>query len=112
MAVVRLDTLRTVGFASITTGYAVIGTAIQHNWRLMHITNSSNGDIFISADGINDNVFVPASSFVLYDISTNSATNQGPTDLVFAKFTQFYIRYSTAPTSGSVYLTGIYAQGE
>ncbi len=112
MAIVRLDTVRSLAFGGISGSYAAVGTPIQHNWREVHFINNTDGDVFFSADGINDNVFVPAGSFALYDIASNSNSSVGATDLLFALFTQFYVKQSVAPTLGSVYVQGFFARGE
>lgn len=110
MSVARADSLRSVAFGSITNSYTNLGTPLTHNWRMWRITNNTNGDMFFSFDGTNDNLFVPANSFVLYDISANDDTTNNP--LFMSLGTQFLIKYSSAPTSGSVYLEGFYAQGQ
>lgn len=112
MAIVRLDTIRTLAFGGISGAYAAVGTPIQHNWRVVHFLNNTDGDVIFSADGINDNVFVPKGSFVLYDVASNSNSSVGSTDLLFALFTQFYVKQSTAPTLGSVVVQGFFARGE
>ena len=89
-----------------------VGTPIQHNWRAVHFVNNTDGDMIFSADGINDNIFVPKNSFVLYDIASNSNSSVGATDLLFALFTQFYVKQSTAASKGDVYVQGFYARGE
>ncbi len=112
MAIVRADTLRSLAFGGISGTYAAIGTALTHNWRMFRVTNNTNGDLFISLDGTNDNFFVPAQSFVLYDMSTNAPPISESDNFVMQIGTIFYAKQSTAPTSGSVYAEGIYARGE
>ena len=109
MTVVRIDAWKTANFSVITSSYTALGTPVQNNWRAFRITNNTDGDMAFSLDGTTDNLFVPAFSFVLYDVCANSAPDKDA--LVFQLFTQFYIRYVTAPTKGDVYLEGIYARG-
>jgi len=105
----RFDALRSLGFASISGTYATLGTALGHASRVFRIINATNGDIFISVDGTTNNFFLPSNSFVLYDI----ASDDDPTDQFRVSLgTQFYVKQSTAPSSGSVYLEVIYGQGE
>ena len=107
--IARFDQLRSVGFASISGTYTALGTALGHASRVFRISNSTNGDMFVSVDAVNDNFFLPAGSFVLYDI----ASDDDPDDRFrVSKGTQFYVKQSTAPTSGSIYLEVIYGQGE
>jgi hypothetical protein len=78
--------------------------------RMIRIINNTNGDVFISFDAVNDNLFVPANSFVLYDGTANN--EDAVLYFVFAIGTQVYIKYSSAPSTGSVYVETIYGQGE
>lgn len=116
---VRVDTLRTVAFGGISANYAVLGAAFTHRIRILKITNNTDGDLFIgfnalvtapASDGTADGDIVPAGGFVLYDFTSNSEPTGS--SLVFEVGTQVWVRQSTAPTSGSVYLTTIYARGE
>jgi hypothetical protein len=111
MAIVRIDAYRTTNFATITGSFTTVGAALTKNWRMFRIVNNTNGDLIFSVDGTTNNLFVPANSFVLYDCATNAPPIQSSDTFVFAIGTQFYVKSSTAPTSGDVYIEGIYAQG-
>lgn len=107
--IARVDAVRSLGFASISGTYAAVGTPFGHAVRIIRFINSTNGDMFFSFDGTTNNLFVPAGSFVLYDI----AANDDPNDIFrISKSTQIYVKQSTAPSSGSVYVETIYGQGE
>lgn len=106
--VVALETLRSVAQASITNAYLPIGTPITHNARAIRFINNTDGDLFISDDGTNNKYFVPKTSFVLYDFSSLSAGVSISYPLAYATGTQFYVKYSSAPTTGSLYLEVIY----
>lgn len=112
MAVVRADSLRSKAAGSITGSYTTLGAVITHNWRVFKITNNTDGDMFISFDGTTDNLFVAMSSFTLYDLSTNAPPLSEIDNLVLGINTQFYVRYSSAPTTGSIYIEGLYARGD
>lgn len=112
MSILRVDAYRTKNFAMITASYTTVGAAVEHNWRAFRITNNTNGDMIFSLDGTTNNLFVPANSFVLYDISTNSTPLSVTDNLLVQLGTQFYVKYSTVPTAGDVYIEGIYAQGQ
>jgi|ERR1700678_3458792 len=112
MAIVRVDSLRTLAFGGISAAYAPVGAAITHNWRTMKLTNNTNGDLFISLDGVTNNIFLPASSFTLYDLATNAAPINESSSFVLQIGTQFYAKQSTAPSSGALWIEGIYSQGE
>lgn len=103
------DTIRTLLFSSIAATYNPLGTPLAHMARMFRIINATDGDIFFSIDGINDNYFLPAGTFVLYDVTGNSGIDS---NFRIATNTQFYARYSSAPTKNSVYLENIYGVGE
>ncbi len=110
MAIARADTLRTLAFGSISGTYAAVGAVLAKTWRTFKITNNTNGDLLVSFDGINDNLFIPASSFTLYDLSTNAPNDTLQESLVLALGTQIYVKQSTAPTSGAIWVEAFYAK--
>jgi hypothetical protein len=111
MAVVRIDTLRTKANGAITNSYTTVGSALTRNWRMFRITNNTDGDMLFSVDGTNNNLFVPSYSFILYDLATNALNVQDSDWFVMQIGTQFYVKYSTAPTTGDVWIEGIYSTG-
>jgi hypothetical protein len=100
--VAKFDTLRTLAFGGISGTYATVGVVLANPANAFRLINGTNGDILFSVDGTNDNFFVPASSFVLYDIAANKTIPGN--SLQVAAQTQFYAKQSTAPTSGAVYI--------
>lgn len=106
--IVRVDALRSVAFGSITGSYTALGTALQHNFRIIKLVNATNTAMFFSFNGTTDNDYLPANSFSLYDLTTNGVD----VEFVFQKQTQVYVKYASAPASGAVYVMGIYGQGE
>lgn len=110
MAVVRFDALRSLAFGGISGTYAAVGTPLAQNWRMFKITNNTDGDLFVSADGTTNNLFIPAMSFTLYDLSTNAPPISQSDTFVMSIGTQFYVKQSTAPSSGSVFIEGVYAR--
>lgn len=108
MARAKLEALRSLAFGSISGSYAAVGTPTSNPVRLVCITNNTEGDMFFSLDGTTDQLFVAAGSFKLFDITTNHRpVNQD--DFVFEQGTQFYVKQSTAPVSGSVYIEVMYS---
>lgn len=104
----QLEPLRSLAFGSISASYAAVGTPLANPCRLICFTNNTEGNMFFTRDGTTDHLFVAAGSFKLFDISTNHrAVNQD--DLVFETGTQWSVRQSTAPTSGSVYIEALFA---
>lgn len=100
--VAKFDTLRTLAFGGISGTYAAVGPILANPANAFRLINNTDGDMFFSDDGTNDKWFVPASSFVLYDISSNRTSPSNTLQL--AAQTQFYVRQSTAPTKNAVYI--------
>jgi hypothetical protein len=107
--IVSVDVLRSLGFASISGTYATIGTSFGHPMRLIKVINTCNTDMLISFDGVNDNDYIPAGSFSLYDLATNEVNEAG---WFFRIGTQVYVKQASAPASGNVYVIALYGQGE
>jgi hypothetical protein len=108
--IVHVDALRVVAFGSITGSYTALGSSFGHPMRIFRLVNTTDADMLFSFDTINDNIIVPAGGFVLYDVTTNREDNV--VFFVFATGTQVYIKYSSAPSKGNVYLETLYGQGE
>lgn len=106
--IVRVDALRSVGFGSISGTYTALGTPFSHPMRLVCLTNDTDENVFISFDGVGDNLIVTKGGFKLFDLSTNKEENN--TFFAFMVGTKFYVKGS--PSMGSVYLEAIYGQGE
>ncbi len=102
--------LSSLAYGSIGSSYATLAT-ISNPSRLIKIVNYTNAPIFVSwnGDATTDDDFVAENSFVLYDITANqSYSDRGE---FIPAGTVFSIKYAVgAPTSGSVYLTAMYAE--
>jgi hypothetical protein len=106
--VVSFDTLRSLAFGSISGSYAAVGSQFANPVRLICFTNNTDGDMFFSVDGVNNNLFVAAGSFKLFDLTTNR-TNQAQYWMLPIG-TQFYVKQSTAPSKGAVYIECLWGQ--
>lgn len=100
----EFDPIRSIAFGSISGSYANIGTALTDRAAAFRITNNTDGDMLFSLDGgVTDHLFVPASTFVLYDVRSNARpVNQG--NFVLPIGTQFAVKQVTAPTENSIYV--------
>lgn len=100
------ETIRSTAFGSITGSFVAVGTALANPSRVICFTNTTDADVFFSADGTNSQFIVPAASFKLIDVNANRRNN----DYIFAYAagTQFYVKYSSAPSRGAVYIETIY----
>lgn len=107
--IVRFDAVRSVANASITASYTALGIPLGHAMRVLHFINNTDGDMFISFDGTTDNIFMPADTFSLYDLTCDQDATES---FRYQSGTQLYIRYDTAPTTKSFYVVAIYGKGE
>ena len=100
--VVTIDTIRTLAFGGISGTYATVGTPFSFPVKLICFTNNTDGDMFFSEDGTNNHLFIAASSFKLFDFTTNRNALQPV--WAIPKGTQFYVKQSTVASKGAVYI--------
>ena len=103
---VQFDTIRTVAHASITSSYVALGGALGFTTRIICITNNTDGDMLFSLDGTDDEMFVAAGSYKTYDFNTNRDLQDPMFALAVGQ--QFYIKYSSSPSKGAVYIECVY----
>jgi hypothetical protein len=102
---VYFDTLRSLAFGGISAAYAAIGSAVQFNPRIICLTNDTDAGMIFSDDNAVSagKLYLPAQSFKLFDLTTNMVPNKD--DGFFIKEgTIIYVKQSSAPSSGGVYL--------
>ena len=105
----EVDALRSLAYTSITTSYTAVGSPTAYQARIICFTNTSDGDVLFSMDGVTDQLIVPAGSFKLFDITTNHRpVNQD--DFCFGIGIQWYVKYASSPTKGAVYIEIIFIQ--
>ncbi len=105
----QFDPVRELAFGGISGAYAPIGTPLTDHARIVRIVNSTNAEIYISIDGVNNHIRMAVSSFVLFDFSTNKIQDDG---LFLSVGTQFWAKQvSGAPTSGAVWIEVVSALG-
>lgn len=105
----KLDPVREVAFGGISGAYAPIGTPLTVHARILRFVNSTTSEVYISDDGVTNNIRLAASSFFLMDLSTNRIQDDG---LFQAVGTQFYVKQVTgAPTVGAVWLEVVSGSG-
>lgn len=105
----RVDVLRALAYGSIGATYSAVGSPLAFPARIICFTNTTNEDVIFSMDGVTDQLIVPAGSFKLFDVTTNhKPVNQD--DFCFSIGIQWYVRYTSAPNSGAIYVEVVYAQ--
>lgn len=102
--VIKYETIKSIDSASFTGSYQAVGVASTHPCRVFKIVNNSNIAVTVSTDGIHDHDFIPAATFVLYDVGTNRGNSAPELNL---PPTQFYVK--AAAGVGLVYVVIIYA---
>lgn len=106
---VKFDTLRSLGFGSISGTYAAIGTPFGINARIICITNTTDADMVVSTDPANSNgqLILIHGTFKLFDLTTNRKPHDD--DLALSVGVQFYVKQVSAPSSGSMYVEAVYS---
>lgn len=99
------EPLRTLAFGDISAAYAPLGSPFDHRVRGFCITNNTQGDMIASTDNTvaAGHMFIAAGSYKLWDVQANMNA-QFDDEYVFPIGTQIYIKQSTAPVDGDVYL--------
>jgi hypothetical protein len=105
--VVDWENLRSLPYTSMADTFVGIGTPFANPIRILSIYNSTDEDLFLSNDGVNDKIVIPAHSEQVYDIGANRSSQGGW--LVLSAGRRLYVRYpASAPTQGAVYVEVIY----
>jgi hypothetical protein len=103
---VFFEPIKELGFAGISAAYAALGAATTHETRMFRLYNHTEGHVYVTIDSSENQMFVAAGTFILYDLQANSF--QKDTKYVLPVGTQFYVKQVTAPVSGSMYVECVY----
>ena len=102
-----IEPVRTLAFGSISGTYMGVGTAIGNPLRQFFIQNLTDKTLMFSFDGINDHFPLPASGFLLDDVTSNKTTTSG---FYLAEGSRLYVKDLGVPTTlGAVYFSSFYA---
>lgn len=105
---IRYETLRSLAFSGISGTYAGVGAPFANPVRILKVTNLSDASLLISFDGINNKDVVPTQGSCVYNYGANRADVGGQLDQSIGE--RVYVKQeSSAATTGSVYVTVIYA---
>ena len=86
---IKDEAIREIAANSITGTYQLLGGIFTRDAFRLWLTNNTNGDIYLSTDGVTDMKKLPGSSGRACDDKTN--------DMFRKKGTQWYIRYDVVP---------------
>ena len=101
------EALRVLAFGGISAAYANVGSVTAHKVRIFKISNNTEGDMIFRVTSTDDEIFLTAGSFTLYDIQANMNA-QFDDKYVLPIGAQFEVKQITAPVSGAVYVEVIY----
>ncbi len=106
---VYFDTLRTLAFGGISGVYAAVGSALTVEPRIICITNDTDAGMIFSTDNTNATgmLYLPKGTFKLFDLTANMVPGKDDS-FVMAKGTIIYVKQSSAPGSGAVYVEYVY----
>jgi len=104
---VYFEPIKTLGFGGISGAYASVGAVTTHPIRAFCISNNTAGDMYFTTNLSQDEMFLAAGSFRLYDLQANM-NPQFDDKMVLAIGTQFSVKQITAPVSGEVYVECIF----
>jgi len=106
---VYFDTLRTLAFGGISGVYAAVGSALTVEPRIIYITNDTDAGMIFSTDNTNATgmLYLPKGTFKLFDLTANMVPGKDDS-FVMAKGTIIYVKQSSAPGSGAVYVEYVY----
>lgn len=106
--IARYETLRSVAFGAITANYTQVGALTSNPIRIIEFTNTTDKNLLISFDGVNNMIISVASELKVTDYGSNYAAAAG--NLELPRNTGIFVKAEGAlPTSGSLYITTIYA---
>ncbi len=94
---IKDEAIREIAGGSITSAYQPFGGVFTRDAFRLVITNWTDGDVYLSTDGVTDMKKMPLFSARVLDDKTN--------DMYRKKGTQLYIRYDMTPGSPTGWAT-------
>lgn len=102
------DNVREIAGTSINASYQIVGTVFSVNPRILAFNNSTDKDIYVSTDGINNKIRIASNSFKLYDIQMNKSDTG---DNLIPMKTGIWVKETSAgtPTMGNFWVEAVYS---
>lgn len=94
---IKWDAVREIAASSLTTSYANLGGVFLRDSFRIWITNNTNGDIYLSTDGSQNMLKLPALTGRAYDNKTN--------DMFIKAGTQMQVKWDSEPGVPSGWVT-------
>ena len=105
----RADPVRVKAAGSISSSYSQVGTSLNNGARQLLVQNLTDATLMFSFDGVNDHFPLLANSYIIIDVTTNKVTNDG---WFITKNTRMNVKRIGTPTTGSVYISVFFGQGD
>jgi hypothetical protein len=86
---IKDEAIREIAASAITGAYQLLGGVYTRDSFRLWLTNNTNGDIYLSTDGVTNHKKLPAASGRALDDKTN--------DMYRMKGTQWYIMFAAVP---------------
>ena len=93
---VKDEAVREVAFGDLNATYTALGSALAHDCFTLSIFNDTDANVYVSTDATTDMKKIAAQTGRVFDYKTN--------DMFRKKDTQFYVKYDSAPSSGSFWI--------
>lgn len=104
---IAYDVLRTIAFGDISGNYAAVGSGFSFPARIIKITNTTDANLLVSFNGIDDHDIIPAGMTEIIDYGTNRSASGTTAEQPVG--TIVYVKEESASVSeGAVYVTVIY----
>ncbi len=105
----RAETLRTLAFGGIGAGYAAVGDPLDNPTRMLLVQNLTDASVLFSFDGLNDHFPLAAGAFIIFDVCSDRTNDGG---FFVSAGTIINVKQLGVPTTGSVYVSAFYGQGD
>lgn len=106
---VRFEEIRELAFGGIGANYAAVGGSTGDHTRLVAMYNTTDTDVYVSLNGVTNQLRIASGSGKVYDLTTNKVRDDG---LFIDQGTIFYVkRAAGAPSTGRVWFEVMYADG-
>ena len=105
---IAYEPLRSLGFAGIGIAYAGVGTALANPSRILSIYNTTDVNLVLSLNGVDDHAFISANGGKVTDFGANAAKQAGFAELPAGS--RWYVRQegADAATVGNIYIESVY----
>lgn len=106
---IRYDDLRSLDWTLITANYVGIGASIENPIRILKVCNTTDANLILSFNGLDDKDIFPRHTYNIIDYGANKAFQGGYLELPAGDRIYVKAEDGVVPTLGKIYITLIYA---